>query len=283
MHCPAPSLSSLQPDIPTATRTAQVWRIDGSHIATGVDQLIEEIPVALVYNGISHAVLLATPADLEDLALGFSLSEGILASRSELYDAERVDGSRGIELRLEIASERFASLKARRRNLAGRTGCGLCGVESLDALARPQTHLPPRAPVPIEAAFAGLAALPGHQPLRQTTGAVHAAAWIGRDGVIHALREDVGRHNALDKLLGHLAATRVDPAGGFVLVSSRASYEMVQKTLALGIGNLVAVSAPTGLAVELAREAGLGLAGFARDRRMVIYAGAEHFTPPGQT
>lgn len=282
MHCPAPDLATQPADAPSASRHAQVWRVDGDCITAGLDQLIEEIPVALVYNGISHAVLLATPTDLEDLALGFSLSEGILASRSELYDAERVDGSRGIELRLEIASERFAGLKARRRNLAGRTGCGLCGVESLDALARPHPQLPARAPVPVEAAFAGLAALPGHQPLRQATGAVHAAAWIDRDGTIHALREDVGRHNALDKLLGHLAATRFDPASGFVLVSSRASYEMVQKTLALGIGCLVAVSAPTGLAVELAEEAGLGLAGFARDRRMVIYAGAGHFTPPDQ-
>ncbi|NML28450.1 formate dehydrogenase accessory sulfurtransferase FdhD [Zoogloea dura] len=283
MHCPAPKLSPPPPDTPTATRPAQVWRVDGNHVIADTDQLIEEIPVALVYNGISHAVLLATPADLEDLALGFSLSEGILASRAELYDAEQVPGSRGIELHLEISSERFAGLKARRRNLAGRTGCGLCGVESLDALARPHPHLPSHAPVPIAAAFAGLAALPGHQPLRQTTGAVHAAAWIGRDGAIRALREDVGRHNALDKLLGHLAATRFDPTDGFVLVSSRASYEMVQKTLALGIGSLVAVSAPTGLAVDLARESGLGLAGFARDRRMVIYAGPERFSPVDQT
>lgn len=282
MHCPAPDLATPHADAPNASRNVRVWRVDGDRIAMGPDQLIEEIPVALVYNGISHAVLLATPTDLEDLALGFSLSEGILASRSELYDTERVDGNRGIELRLEIASERFAGLKARRRNLAGRTGCGLCGVESLDALARPHTPLAARAPVPVEAAFAGLSALPAHQPLRQATGAVHAAAWIDRDGTIHALREDVGRHNALDKLLGHLAAARFDPASGFVLVSSRASYEMVQKTLALGIGCLVAVSAPTGLAVELAEEAGLGLAGFARDRRMVIYAGAEHFTAPDQ-
>lgn len=282
MHCPLPDRPHPPADAHGASRSARVWRVDGDHIATGLDQLIEEIPVALVYNGISHAVLLATPTDLEDLALGFSLSEGILASRAELYDAERVDGSRGIELRLEIASERFAALKAHRRNLAGRTGCGLCGVESLDALARPHPPLPPGAPVPVEAAFAGLAALPGHQPLRQATGAVHAAAWVDREGSIQALREDVGRHNALDKLLGHLAATRFDPAGGFVLVSSRASYEMVQKTLALGIGCLVAVSAPTGLAVELAEDAGLGLAGFARDRRMVIYAGAARFTPTAQ-
>ena len=282
MHCPSPDRPHQPADAHGPSRSARVWRVDGDHIASGLDQLIEEIPVALVYNGISHAVLLATPTDLEDLALGFSLSEGILASRAELYDAERVDGSRGIELPLEIASERFAALKAHRRNLAGRTGCGLCGVESLDALARPHPPLPPRAPVPVEAAFAGLAALPGHQPLRQATGAVHAAAWVDRGGSIQALREDVGRHNALDKLLGHLAASRFDPAGGFVLVSSRASYEMVQKTLALGIGGLVAVSAPTGLAVELAEAAGLGLAGFARDRRMVIYAGAGHFTPTAQ-
>ena len=262
-----------------ATRQTNVLRLDGDQARMDVDEVIEEVPVALVYNGISHAVLLATPSELDDLALGFSLSEGILAARGELYDSEQQPHPRGIELRLQIASERFAALKERRRNLAGRTGCGLCGLESLDALARPVTPLPPGEPVPTAAIGRGLAELPGWQRLRHITGAVHAAAWIDRDGHIHALREDVGRHNALDKLLGHLARTGQATEDGFVLVSSRASYEMVQKVAAVGIRTLVAVSAPTALAIRLASDTGVTLAGFARDTRLVVYSHTAGITP----
>lgn len=262
-----------------ATRQTTVLRMDGAQVRTDIDEVIEEVPVALVYNGISHAVLLATPSDLDDLALGFSLSEGILAARGELYDSEQSPHPKGIELRLQIASERFVALKERRRNLAGRTGCGLCGLESLDALARPVAPLPPGEPVSATAIGLGLAELPAWQRLRHTTGAVHAAAWMDRDGRIHALREDVGRHNALDKLLGHLAREAQPKEDGFVLVSSRASYEMVQKVAAVGIRTLVAVSAPTALAIRLATDSGVTLAGFARDRRLVVYSHPEGITP----
>lgn len=270
--CATSTLSALDADTPPAHRPLPVCRVEGTRAWSGVDEVIEEVPVALVFNGISHAVLLATPADLDDLALGFSLSEGILDSRGELYDLECFGAAHGIELRLEIASRRFADLKARRRNLAGRTGCGLCGVESLDALARPLAPVGAFTPIPIASVTLGLAELPAWQHLREITGAVHAAAWIDRDGHIRALREDVGRHNALDKLLGHLAREGTDRRDGFVLVSSRASYEMVQKVAMLGIGCLVAVSAPTALAVKLATEAGVTLAGFARGEKLVVYS-----------
>lgn len=261
-----------------ATRQATVLRVAGDQAQTDVDEVIEEVPVALVFNGISHAVLLATPSDLDDLALGFSLSEGILASRGELYDCEQHPHPRGIELRLEIATQRFMALKERRRNLAGRTGCGLCGLESLDALARPLAPVPAGQPISAAAIGHGLAELPTWQRLRHTTGAVHAAAWIDRDGHIRALREDVGRHNALDKLLGHLARQEQAVEDGFVLVSSRASYEMVQKVAALGIRSLVAVSAPTALAIRLATDTGVTLTGFARDQRLVVYSHPEGIT-----
>ena len=275
--CSLPAAAACDEHTWPTTQQTSVLRLDGDTVRACLDEVVEEVPVALVYNGISHAVLLATPSDLEDLALGFSLSEGILASRSELYDSEAVARSSGIEMRMEVAAGRFAALKERRRNLAGRTGCGLCGVESLDALGRPLDPVPAAAPIPVAAVAAGLTELPDWQQLRRSTGAVHAAAWIGRDGHIRALREDVGRHNALDKLLGHLARNKVPPGDGFVLVSSRASYEMVQKVAALGIGCLVAVSAPTALAIRLAQSAGVSLAGFARDQRMVVYAGEAGF------
>jgi len=270
LSCSPPLPEPPEPTTQPASRPVPVLRVEGPDMRPCLDEVVEEVPVALVFNGISHAVLLATPTDLEDLALGFSLSEGILESRSELYDLECASTANGIELRLEIASSRFAALKARRRTLAGRTGCGLCGVESLDALARPLAPVAAFPPIPVTAVTTGLAELPAWQHLRKLTGAVHAAAWISRDGHIRALREDVGRHNALDKLLGHLAGS--DRSGGFVLVSSRASYEMVQKVAMLGIGCLVAVSAPTALAVRLATDAGVTLAGFARGERLVVYS-----------
>jgi len=275
--CPLPAADG-EHAWPT-TRQTMVLRVDGDQARSDLDEVIEEVPVALVYNGISHAVLLATPSDLDDLALGFSLSEGILAARGELYESEQHPHPKGIELRLRIASERFVALKERRRNLAGRTGCGLCGLESLDALARPVAPLPPGEPVPAAAIGHGLAELPGWQRLRHTTGAVHAAAWMDRGGRIHALREDVGRHNALDKLLGHLARQGQPTEDGFVLVSSRASYEMVQKVAAVGIRTLVAVSAPTALAIRLATDTGVTLAGFARDRRLVVYSHPQGIAP----
>ncbi len=258
-----------------------VLRVQGGLAHPDSDVLIDEVPVAMVYNGISHAVLLASPGDLADFALGFSLSEGILQQPGELYDCELWHGSAGIELRLEISSARFAALKDRRRSLSGRTGCGLCGVDSLDAVARAIPPLPLRPTLHVDSVARALAALPAQQPLHAATGAAHGAAYCRADGSIVLVREDVGRHNALDKLIGALRRQRIACHDGFVLVSSRASYEMVQKTALAGIPALVAVSAPTAYAANLAAHCGLLLAGFARPGRLVAYTetGRLHTAP----
>ena len=175
-----------------------------------------------------------------------------------------------------MSSRRFAALKDRRRTLAGRTGCGLCGVESLQAVARAEKAVTRGAPIAVVAVAKALDQLRDWQVLHRLTGAVHGAAWVDGQGDIQTLREDVGRHNALDKLIGHLAKNRVDVTTGFVLTSSRASYEMVQKAASLGIGCLVAISAPTGLAARLAESCNMTLAGFARGSRLVVYSHAEH-------
>ena len=252
--------------------TVTARRISGDKAVASLENLIEEVPVALVYNGVSHAVMLASPADLEDFALGFSLSEGILTAPDELYDCEVVSTAEGIEVRLEIAAGRMFGLRARRRSLAGRTGCGLCGVESLRAAVRQPAPVAPRAPLPAAAIQRALSALPASQPLHRATGAAHAAGWASNDGQLQWVREDVGRHNALDKLIGALARNYVVPASGFVVVTSRASYEMVQKTAAAGIGLLAAISAPTAFAARLAEAANVTLVGLARPGRLTGYS-----------
>lgn len=239
----------------------------------------EEVPVALVYNGVAHAVMLATPLDLEDFALGFSLSEGIVDQAEDLLDGEQVDSEAGITLELRVTLRCFMRLKEHRRTLAGRTGCGVCGAERLADAVRPVRHRVKGVRVqaaPVERAMAELAASQG---LQQATGATHAAAWCALDGGLLALREDVGRHNALDKLIGHLARSGFDPQAGFVAVTSRASYEMVHKTATAGIGLLVAISAPTALAVRTAQAANLSLVGFARGQRATIYHQAQPGVP----
>lgn len=248
-----------------------VVKRDGAALITCGEDLIEEAPVALVFNGISHAVMLATPNDLDDFALGFSLSENIIDSIKQLYACEITATASGIELQLEISAERAALLKERRRNLAGRTGCGLCGVESLQAILRAPQPVAQRPRVALAAIARALSALPQQQPLYRATGAAHAAAWVTLAGDIHTVREDVGRHNALDKLIGALTRAAISPAAGFVVVTSRASYEMVQKVATFGAGLLVAVSAPTAYAVRLAEQCGVTLAGFAREDRLSAY------------
>jgi FdhD protein len=239
------------------------------------DWVAEEVPVALEYNGISHAVMLATPLDLEDFALGFSLSEGILEAPHELYAVEEEISAEGITVHLRIASSAFARLKERRRSLTGRTGCGLCGTESLAHVIR---DLPvPRQTPRLSHAAIGHAMSQFHalQTLQQATGAVHAAAWCSAQGEVKWLREDVGRHNALDKLIGALVKNEVDAGSGFIAVTSRASFEMVQKTAMAGVSLLAAVSAPTSFAVATAERANMTLVGFARNRDLVVYCHPE--------
>ncbi|TFH88031.1 formate dehydrogenase accessory sulfurtransferase FdhD [Billgrantia azerbaijanica] len=242
----------------------------GWYAETLEDALALEVPVALVYNGISHAVMMATPEDLEDFALGFSLSEGILAHHHECYDLEVREEPQGLAVHLTVSARRLAGLKQRRRSLAGRTGCGLCGTEALKQAIRPIPRV--AAPLLGDAAIQrALAALADHQALQAVTGAAHGAAWCDSVGRIQLVREDVGRHNALDKLIGALARRGGPDDEGFALVSSRASHEMVHKSACAGIGALVAVSAATALAVQQAQAAELLLVGFARPGRHVIY------------
>ena len=249
------------------------WRHREGRWHSGSAALAVEAPIALEFNGIAHAVMLATPRDLEDFALGFSLSEGILEDAAQLYrvDVQRV--APGYTLVLEIASAAFAQLKQRRRTLAGRTGCGICGTESIDQVLRPlaQLALVERILAPAALAQAG-SVLAGAQALQQQTGATHGAAWCTLDGSIQYVREDVGRHNALDKLIGALVRARIDRDQGFALITSRASVEMVQKAATAGISILAAVSAPTSLALEVAERCGMTLIGFARGANFSVYS-----------
>lgn len=272
--------------LPGTARRVTVLRLDGeasapAACAAAEDMVVEEVPVALAYNGIVHAVMLATPEHLEDMALGFSLSENIIATPDELYEVTVAAGCDGVEVRMDIPLDRFMKLKGQRRSLAGRTGCGVCGVESLQAMARAGRPVSGGAPVNPAAVARALRLFAERQALHRLTGAVHGVAWAAADGTIVALREDVGRHNALDKLIGWLVANGVDPSSGFALTSSRASYEMVQKATRAGIGCLVAISAPTGLAVRMAEASGLTLAGFARGSRLVVYTHGERLAGEG--
>jgi FdhD protein len=232
--------------------------------------LAEEVPVALLFNGITHAVMMASPTDLEDFALGFALTEGLLQTPSQLFGVDTEVLAQGIEVRLEVAAQAEQALKERRRSMAGRTGCGLCGADSLGQvrLALPQA---PEVMVATQAMFKAHAMLRSKQPEKLRTGATHAAAWANLQGDIVLVREDVGRHNALDKLIGALLKAKHDMASGFVCITSRASFEMVHKAATAGVGLLAAVSAPTARAVRTADACGLVLAGFVRGDDAVFY------------
>ena len=250
----------------------------GINGARGQDWVAEEVPVAMVYNGVSHAVMMASPCDLEDFALGFSISEGILENPAQLFSIEVKPTPDGVEIDMHIAGDCFARLREQRRNMVGRTGCGLCGTESLAHVARAIARVSAQ-PLPADTAVqSALQSLRNHQPLQLQTGATHAAAWCDSSGRIVQVREDVGRHNALDKLIGARLREGCNLAfdTGFALISSRASFEMVQKSASVGIATLVAVSAPTGLAIREARESGMNLIGFARPGRHVIYASGDN-------
>lgn len=250
----------------------QRWR-DGRFTAE-VDWLADELPVALEYNGVAHAVMMCSPDALDELALGFSVSEGIVAGAHELLDLDVYREDEGLRVAMRITAQRFAALKERRRNLAGRTGCGLCGVDSLAQALRTLPPVAGRARFDPARLSRAMAQLDDAQPLRRLTGAAHAAGWMRADGSLACVREDIGRHNALDKLIGALLGAGTDPASGAALLTSRASVEMVQKAAAAGISALVARSAPTALAVRQARALNVLLVGFARGGSLVVYAQA---------
>lgn len=269
-------LNPKSPGCSHGVYTVDRWRSERRERT--MDLVAEEVPVALVYNGSSHAVMLATPRDLEDFAVGFSLSEAVLGGVEELYDVSVLELSEGMEVRMAIAPSRWAALRERHRNLAGRTGCGLCGSESLKEVVRETAVIKCESSLSGNMLAMALEQIPGMQPLNSVTGAVHGAAWVRQNGSVEIVREDVGRHNALDKLIGAMARRRADFSRGLALVTSRASYEMVQKAATVGITCLAAISAPTGLAIRLAEKTGLTLIAFARGRDFVVYANPQRVT-----
>jgi len=272
---------------PLATHQVRVFGEPGAP-AEGVergDTLAAEIPVALVFNGISHAVMMATPERLEDFALGFALSEGILDGPADCrgITLQAVDGAvahlpagvPGIEVHLQISTRCFERLRHRRRSMAGRTGCGVCGVESFAALDLEPARLPAHdwlARIDLPLVLRAVAGLHALQPHNAQAGALHAAGWAGLDGELQLACEDVGRHNALDKLIGALARAGRLGEPGFVVLTSRGSHELVRKCARVGISALATISAPTATGVQVAELAGLRLWGLVRAPRGVLYA-----------
>lgn len=273
--------------LPLSRHTVRVMGEDACQ-----DTLAAEVPVSLVFNGVAHAVMMATPQDLEAFALGFALSEGILDHARDCFETEvqavpachaglpgEVDA---IQVELTISARSFERLKSRRRSMAGRTGCGVCGVESFAGL---DLDLEPLAPlrwierVDAPSVLRAFDALPSRQLLNAQAGAIHAAGWATLDGTLLDVMEDVGRHNALDKLLGTLAMNRRLGQPGFVVMTSRGSHELVRKCARLGIAALCTVSAPTAMGVQMAQRAGVRLWGLCRAPRAVLYAAGNGLAP----
>jgi FdhD protein len=259
---------------PVGSVDRQVWR-NGS-ASEGARTIPEETALALTYNGGTYAVMMGTPRDLADFAVGFSLSEGIIQSPADVDSLDIVDLDDGIELRMWLAQSKADRLNERRRHIAGPTGCGICGIDSIAEAVRPAAIVGQGRWFSTQQIMSAMQAVPPLQKLNMETRAVHAAAfWTPARGIV-ALREDVGRHNALDKLAGALAQDGVSAGEGMVLLTSRVSVEMVQKTAAIGAPLIVAVSAPTALAVRMADAAGITLVAIARTD------GFEVFTHPGR-
>ncbi|MGN1056384.1 MAG: formate dehydrogenase accessory sulfurtransferase FdhD [Comamonas sp.] len=291
MTSAAPACSIDAPDVPAlTTRHVRLHHAErGTSAETRV--LANEVPIALVFNGISHAVMMGTPLDLEDFAIGFALSEGIIDSAADCYGVDirpiaaaaagLPEGMDGMEVQLEIASRCFMRLKDHRRSMSGRTGCGVCGVESFAALDLSFDALPARdwvAQVDLPTVLAAIDHLPPKQILNAEAGAIHAAGWATLDAVVHDVIEDVGRHNALDKLLGRLARTGRLQEPGFVVLSSRGSHELVRKCAKLGIGALATISAPTAMGVRMAELTGLRFWGLCRPPKATLYAAGAGLT-----
>lgn len=258
---------------PTVTirRTA----VTAGHASSGERIVAEETAIALTYNQATYAVMMATPQDLEDFGLGFSLNEGVIASPAELLATEIVPHELGIDIRMRLADGAAVRTADRRRRLAGPVGCGLCGVESLQEAMRPVPPVTTTITMAARDVTAAIAAMTAAQALNRATSAVHAAAFWHRAHGLVALREDVGRHNALDKLAGALARTGHAAADGAVVISSRVSVEMVQKAAVMGAPILVALSAPTALAIRIADTAGLTLVAVARDDGFEVFSGPQ--------
>jgi FdhD protein len=259
----------------TGFQERPVLRRRGADASRTTDRVAEELPVALVFNGISHAVMMVTPRELQPFALGFALTEGLVAQGSDVFDIEVQAHPRSFEVEITIASQEFVQLKQQRRSMAGRSGCGVCGIESLELLDLKPARIdaaPLHDETTLQPAIARAAAELGqHQELMRATGGVHAAAWCDASGAVLRVCEDVGRHNALDKLIGHLALEGVEMRRGFVFMSSRASYELVRKAARMNIPMLATISAPSTLAIDIAAEAGIKLVSFCRQDGCVEY------------
>jgi FdhD protein len=278
----------MMPDLPAANASAAYPRQEGDALSSGAtmrsvlrhaggqcervtDAIAAEVPVAFAFNGAPFAVMMATPADLQDFAIGFPLAEGLVASAGDVHIEHIETHLEGVSIALRIPDDAAARIAGRRRAMEGRSGCGICGSESIEAVLAPPPQVPAGTRIHTEALAIALRALHAKQPLNARTGATHAAAFVSATGVLQLVREDVGRHNALDKLIGAMARASVDAASGFTLVTSRASYEMVMKAARAGMPLLAAISAPTALAIALADHAGMTLVGFARPSGHGIY------------
>jgi len=266
------------------SRRVPVIRWRGEDPVTGVcdpavdDSIAVELPVALTYNRVSHVVMMATPTNLEDFAVGFSMTEGLVGDPGDILSTRVIPRSGGIELAMTITEEWFDRLATQRRNMAGRTGCGLCGAENIEQALHSPRAVSHDITVTQAALQRAVSELEPNQPLQAETGAAHGAAWCGLDGGIIRLREDVGRHNALDKLIGALMRTDTAVDAGFLVITSRCSFEMVEKAARLGAAVIVAISAPTSLALERARSYGMTLCAIARADTVTVFTGAERLT-----
>jgi FdhD protein len=255
---------------------ARDYRYDGGPSGHGFERNIAvETPVNILFGGIPFAVMMTTPMDLEDFAVGFALTEGIIESLSDIRGVEIERAEQGLKVNVALAGERLTAHLARGRVLSGRTGCGLCGIEDLAHLPAARQAIAGARPIDPASLKAALAALDESQPLNAETRAVHAAAWFDRAGALVALREDVGRHNALDKLIGALVKSGASPADGFFVITSRCSFEMVAKAAVFGAATLAALSAPTSLAIERAKASGITLIAIARADQAMIFAEPE--------
>ena len=263
---------SVASSVPTP---ATVLTLKGELVSDGERAVAVEVPVQVGYADVSFAVMMLTPADLEDFAYGFSLTEGMIDKASDIRKVTLGTAPEGLTCRIDLVGEKLHQHLARQRAMTGRTGCGVCGIDDLDALKRATASAAKAPTVQIGAIERALSALDDKQVLNAATRAVHAAAWADASGAILHIREDVGRHNALDKLIGALLRAGVDPLSGFVVITSRCSFEMVEKTVSFGARTLVAISAPTSLAIERARILDLAMIAIARRDTVTIFNGAD--------
>ena len=250
--------------------TVPTQRVTPEGVAPGERCVPVEMPIAISFLGIGYAVMMATPTDLEDFGIGFALAERLIESIEDVDGVSIEEAEGGVLLNLELVPARHDGLFGRVRHRVGDSSCGMCGIANLEQALRPLPRLAPPPKIARAEVFAALEIVREHQPLNRQTGAVHAAALFSRAGKLVAVREDVGRHNAFDKLVGHCLREAIDPGAGFVLLTSRCSYELVEKAALAGVSLLVTVSAPTSLAVERAKEAGLTLMALARSDEILL-------------